>query len=150
MDAAREEHQLAAAGVRRGQDPADPGWGAGAEQDLHVQGLPHVGCQVGDVLLGVDIGRPHHRDCDGVADESQVLDVSVALQRPGVLELEALDDEILLVGDDEDLPGAELQDPVEGHLEVLAVHLTGEVQQAAGPQCERLLAGWNYPWLATA
>ena len=151
MDAAREEHELAAGGLGRGEDPADPGRGTGAEQHLHVQGLPHVGGQVGDVLLGVDVGRPHHRERDGVADESQVVDVSVALQGPGVLELEAGDDEVLLVGDDEALPRAELQDPVEGHLEeLLTVRVTGEVQQAPRSQCEPLLTPRNYPWSATS
>ena len=137
-------------GVARGQHPAHTGGRAGAEQDLHVQGLPHVGRQVGDVLLGVDVGRPHHRDRDGVADQSQAVDMSVALERSGVLELEAVDDEVLVVGDDEDLPRAELQDPVEGHDEVVAVRQTGEVQQAAGPQCESLLAPRKDSWLATS
>ena len=150
MDAAREEHQVAGGRVRRGEDPADPGGGAGAEQDLHVQGLPHVGRQVGDVRLGVDVGGAHHRDCDGVTDQSKAGEVGVALQGPGVLELEAGDDEVLLVGDDEDLPRAELQDPVEGDLEVVAVRLAADVEEAPSPQCERLLAPGYYPWFATA
>ena len=150
MDAAWEEHQVAGGRVGRGEDPADPGGGAGAEQDLHVQGLPHVGRQVGDVGLGVDVGGAHHRDCDGVTDQSKVGDVGVALQGPGVLELEAGDDEVLLVGDDQDLARAELQDPVEGDLEVVAVRLAANVEEAPSPQCERFLAPRNYPWFATA
>ena len=150
VDAAWEEQEVASGGVCRAEDPAHPGGRAGAEENLHVQGVSHVGRQVGDVRLGVDVGRAHHRDCEGVADQSQVVDVRVALQLPGVIEVEAVDHEVLVVGDDEDLPRAELQDPVEGHLEVVAVRLAGDVEEAPGPQSEFLLAGRNYLWLATS
>ena len=134
-------------GVPRGQDPADRGRRSGTVQNLDVEVVSDICCHVCDLLLGVDVGRPDHRQGDGVADEMQTVDVSVALQLAEVVKVEALDDEVGTVGYDESLPCVELPYPLDVGVELVALHLTSEIERTAGLQTETVAR--DYPWSGT-
>ena len=58
-------------------NPACGGQGAGAEVDLDVEVVTHVGGDVLHLVLGIDVGRTHNGDSHCVAHQWSVIDPEI-------------------------------------------------------------------------